>query len=147
MTYEGNGLGGASRADIVAVERFDSYETTLANSTFHDTLFGAFGPTIASTSSASECINGVSGSNGPVTPSNSFDLSATFSMNSTGGLFVIDPTFTSNFGAGSPIGSFIVYGQTTALLTPEPNYFGLVPFVLGAIITLRSRRSRVSIWA
>lgn len=53
-----------------------------------------------------------------------------------------DKTFVNNFGAGSPVGSFIVWGQTTAIVppTPEPASVGLLALGLGAII-LRARSS------
>jgi hypothetical protein len=138
VTYEGNSAGGASDADTVTVQEDNAFQTTLASGGFNSDLFGAFGPTIAASSSSSLCVNGTLGCLGPVTPPESFDLTADFPMNSASDVFVYDPAFTSNFGAGSPVGSYIVYGQTEAL--PEPASFGLLALGLGGIFTARRTR-------
>jgi hypothetical protein len=62
-------------------------------------------------------------------PAGLFDLRTTFPLNSTSSVFAYNPAFTSNFGAGSPVGSYIVFGQTTPLpppSVPESASFGLL---------------------
>jgi hypothetical protein len=52
VTYEGNATGGASAADIVIVQADYVFQTTVDTVTFDRSLLGAFGPTIAASSSA-----------------------------------------------------------------------------------------------
>ncbi len=141
VTYEGNGAGGVSAADSINVEEDTSFQTTLGTLTFNHALFGAFGPTIASSSSASSCVNGAVGCLGPVTPPGTFNMTNTFSLSSSAGAVVYDPTWTSTFGAGSPVGSYVVWGQTAALPAPapEPATFGLLALGLGIGIFIARR--------
>ena len=149
VTYEGNATGGASAADTIVVQAEYAMETTVGSVVFNRDLIGAFGPTIAASSSGSSCVNGTLGCLGPVMPPGSFSELTSFSISSSGGVFVFDPAFTNNFGAGSAVGSYIVWGQTTALApppppTPEPASLALFAAGLGGICIARFRRARCS---
>jgi len=145
VTYAGNANGGPSAADTLVVEGFYSFQTTLAGVVEGRGVIGSFGPTIAASSSGSSCVNGAVACLGPFTPPGSFEqFSAAFTVNSTGGAFAWDPTWTSNFGAGSAVGSYILWGQTTAAptlpvptSTPEPASAGLIGLSLVGIFIRR----------
>jgi PEP-CTERM motif len=146
VTYEGNTAGGPSAADTISVQQFDAFQAAVSSVVVDRELIGAFSPAIAASSSASSCVNGTLGCLGPASPPGSFVLTTSFRLSSTGGAIVVDPTFTSNFGAGSPAGSYIVWGQDTALPSPvpEPATFGLLGLGLGGIIAVRTRRSHAT---
>jgi len=131
VTYEGNAGGGSSQADSVNVELFETIAVNSSSVSATEMMHGAFGPTIAGSSTVTQCIDG--NCLGPVSPPGSFDLTLPISISSSGGSFVFDVLHTSDFGAGSPVGSYIVWGQTTPIApAPERGYFcGLV--ALGAI--------------
>jgi hypothetical protein len=108
VEYLGNATGGLSAADTITVEQFDTNEAGTSSVFLYRSIVGAFSPDIAASSSISTCANGVLGC---VTarPSGSFNKdSSDFILNSVGGTFTFDPAFVSNFGAGSPVGSYIV---------------------------------------
>jgi hypothetical protein len=68
VTYEGNGVGGPSAADTISVEQFNQFQTTVSSVIFNRDVIGAFGATIAATSSISSCVNDVLGCVGPAKP-------------------------------------------------------------------------------
>ena len=146
VTYEGNPAGGPSAADTISVEQFDVLQTIQSSVVFGRDLIGAFGPTIAASSSASSCVIGTLGCLGPIRPPGSFNLTTalTLTLDSSGNTFTYDPAFVNNFGAGSPVGSFIVWGQTAPLAapTPEPAGVDLLAIGLAAIIAGRARLRR-----
>jgi hypothetical protein len=141
VIYEGNVTGGVSAADTLTVQASYAFQTTASTAFFDRELIGAFGPTIANSSSASSCVNGVLGCLGPVNPPGPFGPTTSFSVSSSGGAFVFDPAFVNNFGAGSAVGSYIVWGQTTPLppptAAPEPASRFLLALGLGGIIARR----------
>ena len=144
VTYEGNAAGGPSAADTITVERDLAYDTLLGSLNTTTTLIGAFGPGIAASSAASSCVNGAH-CIGPVNPPASFDENnGTYALSSTSGVFVYDKTFVNDFGAGSAVGSYIVWGQSTPIPAPvpEPGYFGLLALGAGATVWRRLSRSR-----
>jgi hypothetical protein len=144
VDYEGNASGGPSAADTITVERYAAFQASASSLLFNTELLGAFGPTIAASSSASTCFGGTLACLGPVSPPGSFNQSTTFLIPNVDGSYTDDKTFTNNFGAGSPVGSYIVWGRTAALPppVPEPAYLVLLSLGLGGIISLHARRLR-----
>jgi hypothetical protein len=142
VTYEGNAGGGTSEADSVSVELFETIEVASSSVSPTEILHGAFGPTIAGSSTATQCVD--SDCLGPVNPPGSFDLTSSFSLTSSGGDIQWDVPHTSNFGAGSPVGSYIVWGRTTPIApVPEPSYYGPLALGVAAGFYCKSRRRRV----
>ncbi len=141
VVYEGNAVGGPSAADTVTVQAYYAFQAAVASTTFSRGLIGAFGPTIAPASSASSCVNGTLACLGPVTPPGSFSLATSVLLTSSGGAFTWDPAYTGSFGAGSAVGSYIVWGQTTPLAapTPEPAPLTLLAFTLAGWIVARRK--------
>jgi hypothetical protein len=121
-------------------------QTSVGTVTFDRDLLGAFAPSIAASSSTSSCVDATLGCLGPVTPPGTFEPTTSFNLTAAGGDFVFDAAFTNNFGAGSPVGSYIVWGQTTAITppTPEPASLILRGLGLGGILIRRRARSAES---
>ena len=152
VTYEGNVTGGASSADSITVQAYYALQTTESSELIFRNVLGAFGPTIAASSSATSClIGGTQGCVGTITPPGAFNNdSSSFVFDPTNGVFLFNPYFTSNFGAGSPVGSYIVWGQTTAIpapspSAPEPATVGLAVLGLGGILVGRNVRRAASL--
>ena len=122
VTYEGNASGGLSGAESIVVDLFYSFaDGGVSTGTFNRDLIGAFGGGIASTSTGSSCVNVTLGCTGTLTPPGSFSSTSSFQLLSSAGAYSFEPGFSSNFGAGSAVGSYIVWGQTAALTTPPVN--------------------------
>ena len=121
VTYEGNTAGSTlpSSADTLTVDLYESYATPTTTATYTDDLIGSFSPNIAPNSSASVCWN-VSNCFAPVSPPGSFDTLGTLPNTSVNGAMNFDETYTLVFGQGSPVGSFIVIGQTNAIAVATP---------------------------
>jgi len=141
VTYEGNGRGGPSQADTITVGQYVTFSTVLSSGNFGVLQNGAFGPGLDPSSSASSCVNISLGCTGPADPAGSFNLTNSFPLASVDGTFVYDQSFTNNFGAGSAVGSYIVWGQD-AEIAPEPSTAVLLLAGLAGILTLSSRRRR-----
>jgi hypothetical protein len=132
IVYEGNATGGASEADTIMIEQLNTYQTAFAfnrGSTLG--MIGAFGPTIASSSSVSSCVNEALSCVGPVNPPGTFNVFSSFPFSGDCCAVSFDVTYTNVFGAGSPIGSYIVWGQTSALPSPVPEPASLSMLALG----------------
>jgi len=137
VTYEGNGQGGPSQADAITVGQYVTFGTVLSSGTFGVIQDGAFGPGLDPSSSASSCVNVSLGCTVPAYPPGTFYLTNSFSPESVDGTFVYNQSFTSNFGAGSAVGSYIVWGQDTAF-APEPVTAVLFLAGFTGILLLRS---------
>jgi uncharacterized protein (TIGR03437 family) len=125
ITYLGNGSGGASQADAVTVDAFSAFQSNLGTGNFGQALVGAFSPNISSASSAQACAAGVC--LGPVSPPGAFSQTGgTYSLAPNNGAFSFDNTYNSHFGAGSPVGSYIVY-NFPAPAPPSILTNGVVP--------------------
>jgi hypothetical protein len=147
VMYLGNGTGGPSAADTLNIEQFDAYQTSVSSVVFDRDLIGQFSSDIAPSSSASSCVNGTLSCLGPATPPGSFDLPTTVPLTSSDDEFLWDPTFTSNFGAGSPVGSYIIWGTSAPPApspVPEPAYTSLLALGLGGGIAVRYMRRRTA---
>jgi len=121
VIYLGNGSGGASHADTLTLDLFSAFQSNFGTANFSEGLTGIFSPTIASTSAAQMCVATIC--TATVIPPGPFDVSASYSLAPSGGAFNFDNTITAFFGAGSPIGSYILFS------VPPP----VAPNVVGAI--------------
>lgn len=147
VTYEGNPTGGLSGADTINVMLYYAFASGGSSSAnFNRDVIGAFSPGVASSSTASSCVNGTLGCTGTLTPPGSFNSTSSFALSSSGGVYTFDPSFISNFGAGSAPGSYVVWGQTTSLNppapTPEPAGIGLGMMGVLAFAALEFKRMR-----
>jgi hypothetical protein len=135
VTYEGNATGGVSAADTIVVDWYASFQTTIGSGNFPLNLYGAFSAGIARSSSITGCLNG--NCQGPAKPPGSFNNGAeSYTLDSSGGAFAFDNTYTFNFGAGSHVGSYIVINQTTALHPPSIASFSPPSGQAGASVTI-----------
>jgi hypothetical protein len=149
VTYEGNGSGRPSAADTITVTRDEELQASLSSQAFFTTMIGAFGPGIAASSSVSSCLDGTIGCLGPLGPPSSFNRdSNAFVLSKTNGAFDLNKDFVSSFGAGSAVGSYVVWGQTTPIAPPntipEPNVLGQFALGLSGVIVGVVRRVRKS---
>jgi uncharacterized protein (TIGR03437 family) len=124
VTYLGGAKGGASQADTVTVDLFVAYQTTFSVVNFGAALSGTFGPTLASSSSVKECTIGLCTSS--VSPPGAFSQILPISLNASGGAYSFDFTYISQFGAGSPVGSFILFSFPPVPTTPSILIGGIV---------------------
>ncbi len=127
ITYEGNTANAtqASAADTLTIDLYESYQTPTTSANYTDDQIGAFSPNIAPNSFTSVCWN-VTNCFPPVSPPGSFDQLGTFLNTSVNGAMNFDETYTLFFGQGSPVGSFIVIGQTDVIPVDPPTITGIV---------------------
>jgi hypothetical protein len=141
VVYEGNVTGGTSENDTIDVMLLYLFASGGSSSaTFDRDVIGAFGPGIAASSSASSCVDMTLGCTGTLTPPGSFNSTSSFGLNSSGGNFTDTPNFVSNFGAGSAVGSYVVWGQSTAIPVPTPEPASVGSVGLGLLTTICVRR-------
>ena len=137
VTYEGNATGGASAADTVTVEWPWGAQTGYGYGYFGYNLTGAFSPDIAASSSATGCLNGTPNCQGPFTPPGSFNNGTeTYTLDASGGAFTFEPSWTCNFGAGSPVGSSVVFGYSQTALPPTIAGLSASAGKAGASVTI-----------
>jgi hypothetical protein len=135
VTYEGNATRGVSAADTIVVDWYASFQTTIGSGNFGLNLAGAFSAGVARSSSVTGCLNG--NCQGPAKPPGSFNNGEeSYTLDSSGGAFAFDNTYTFNFGAGSHVGSYIVINQTTALHPPAIDSFSPPSGQAGASVTI-----------
>ncbi len=145
VTYEGNSSDGPSSADTIIAERFLAFQASLGSEPFFNALIGAFNPGIAPSSSASSCFDAKLGCLGPAKPPSAFnEISGIFILTNMNDAFFLNQTFVNHFGAGSPVGSYVVWGQTTPIPppVPEPAYTILLALGLAGIAAARLYRPR-----
>jgi uncharacterized protein (TIGR03437 family) len=107
VIYAGNGSGGSSQADKLTFDLYAAFQSATATGNFDALAFGLFSPTVATASSVQMCV--ASSCSGIANPPAPYSLSAPFSLAASAGAFFWDVTLTLNFGAGSPVGSFILF--------------------------------------
>jgi uncharacterized protein (TIGR03437 family) len=108
--------GSTSQGDSITIDLFAGYQSSAGTGNFGEVLTGGFSANIAGGSSVQLCTDGVCTS--AATPPGTFNTSANYSQNASGGGFLIDNTFTVHFGAGSPAGSYVLL-NFPALAVPE----------------------------
>lgn len=102
------------------MDLFSAFQSNFGTGVFTDGMTGAFSTNIASTSSVQACVQTVCSSTpGPPSP---FNLTVQFSEAPSSGGFSFDYTDITFFGAGSPVGSYILFGQ----LAQGPQISGVV---------------------
>ncbi|HZQ52574.1 MAG TPA: PEP-CTERM sorting domain-containing protein [Bryobacteraceae bacterium] len=145
VLYEGNGSGGASAAaDTITVEGLYTLATGLTSELGFRSVIGSFGGGISGASSGSSCLADGMGCVSVHAPGAFSVDSSEFTAYSSSGVFDYNPYFTSDFAAGSPAGSYIVWGQDTPLApppptTPEPGSVALLAVGLGVICVIGKR--------
>lgn len=136
VTYEGNAAGGASAADTITVDWYSAFQTPHSEIGFTWYFNGAFSHNVSPSSSVTGCVNGPSSCASPVMPPGSFHAAPFYAQNSSGGVWSVDAAYTLNFGANSPVGSYIVIGQTTPLLAPKIRSFSPESGPAGTSVTI-----------
>ncbi|MGA2133501.1 MAG: hypothetical protein ABSH50_14500 [Bryobacteraceae bacterium] len=132
VTYRGNAGAscpageicgtGPSQADTLTMDLISAFQTNASSGDFVEILEGTFGSTVAASSSAQICTVGNICT--PTTnPPGSFDVSASFPQPPSNGAFYFDFTTTAVFGAGSPVGSYILFDYPAF---PLPNIVAAV---------------------
>ncbi len=126
-TYEGNVAGATlpSAADTLTIDLYESYATPTTSANYTSDQIGSFSANVAPNSSAAVCWN-VTNCYSPVSPPGSFDMTGIFPNTSVDGAMNFDETYTLFFGAGSPVGSFIVIGETSPIQVDAPTITGIV---------------------
>ena len=113
--YQGNGASAASQDDTLRLDIFTAYQSTFSTGNFAAALTGTFSPNVAGSSSVEVCVDGACA--GPVSPPGPFNQSVSFSQTASNGGFSFDDAYTAHFGAGSPVGAYIVFNYP-ALSSP-----------------------------
>jgi len=123
VIYRGNANTAApSQADTLTMDLISAFQTGASSGNFVEILEGTFGPTIAASSSAQICTVGNICTPTPKPPG-SFDVEASFPEPPTNGAFYFDFTTTAVFGAGSPVGSYILFDYPAI---PQPDIVAAV---------------------
>lgn len=122
VLYEGNSHGGASASDSITVDGLYALATGYSSESIYRNIVGAFGGDIGAASSGSTCLAGGKLGCADLHAPGPFDVAtSTFTVYSSSGVFDYDVYFTSNFAAGSPVGSYVVWGQTDSITPPAPT--------------------------
>jgi uncharacterized protein (TIGR03437 family) len=125
ITFLGNSNGGVSQTDALNFDAFSAFQSNSPFGNFSQALTGAFSPGIASTSRAQVCAGDVC--LGPVSPPGSFNLvGGSYLVTAVEEAFSLDNTFSTTFGAGSPVGAYVLYSYPAI---PAPSIFpgGVAP--------------------
>ena len=145
VTYEGNANGGPSQSDIINVDLLYTFaDGGITSANYNRDVEGAFGGGIGSSSTASSCADTTLGCTGTLHAPGTFNSASSFVITSSAGVYTFDPDFISSFGAGSTVGSYVVWGQTTALVTPpvslSPEPDSMLLLMIGVFaVSVRSR--------
>lgn len=124
VIFLGNGSGGASQADTLSIDVLSGFQSNFGTGNFTDGLAGSFSSNIAGSSTVETCVGPPSTSSCSATasPTAPFDLTVQFAQAPSGGAFSFDYTDIVTFGAGSPAGSYVLFGQ----LPQGPQVLGVV---------------------
>jgi uncharacterized protein (TIGR03437 family) len=109
VIYAGNSKGGVALGDKITLDLYAAYQTTIATGDFEATTSGTFGPGVPLGSLAQLCI--ASSCSAAANSPGSFSLTAPFSLAASAGGFYWDITLSVAFGAGLPVGSYVLFSN------------------------------------